>query len=52
MACQGQPSNQFLEASDKKVNPNGYYKQFLYFWGAQVTSARLQSNVMTKHIDL
>jgi hypothetical protein len=34
--------NQSLKASDKKVTLNGYYKQFLYFLGAQVTSARLQ----------
>lgn len=34
--------NQSLETSDEKVTPNGYNKQFLYFLGAQVTSARLQ----------
>ena len=38
----GSTLNQSLKASDEKVIPNGYYKQFLYFLGAQVTSARLQ----------
>lgn len=34
--------NQSLKAGDEKVTPNVYYKQFLYFLGVQVTSARLQ----------
>jgi hypothetical protein len=34
--------NQSLKESDKKAAPNGYNKQFLYFLGSQVTSARLQ----------
>jgi hypothetical protein len=34
--------NQSLKASDETVTPNGYFKKFLYFLGAQVTSARLQ----------
>lgn len=34
--------NQTLDTSDKKVTPGGYYKQFLYFLRAKVTSARLQ----------
>jgi hypothetical protein len=38
----GSTLNQSLEASDEKVNLNGYYKQLLYFLGAQVTSTRLQ----------
>jgi hypothetical protein len=39
----GRPTlNQSLKASDEKATPNGYYKQFLYVLGAQVTSARLQ----------
>ena len=38
----GSAVNLSLKASDEKVTPNGYYKQFLYFLGAQVTSARLQ----------
>jgi hypothetical protein len=31
------PQGEWLEGDS-----NGYYKQFLYFLGAQVTSARLQ----------
>jgi hypothetical protein len=38
----GSTLNQSFQASDKKATPNGYYKQFLFFLGAQVTSARLQ----------
>ena len=34
--------SQSLETSDEKATPNGYYKQFLYFLGAQVPSAKLQ----------
>jgi hypothetical protein len=48
----GNTLNQSLEASGKKVTLNGYYKQFLYFLGAQVTSARLQVKLIAKHIDL
>jgi hypothetical protein len=44
--------NQSLETSDEKVTPNGYNKQFLYFLGAQVTAARIHSNLLAKHIDL
>ena len=38
----GSALNQSLEESDEKATPNGYYRQVLYFLGAQVTSARLQ----------
>lgn len=34
--------NQPLVASDWKATSNGYNKQFLYFLGVQVASARLQ----------
>jgi hypothetical protein len=37
----GSTLNQFHEASDKKATLNVYGMQFLYFLGAQVTSARL-----------
>jgi hypothetical protein len=39
---QGHPSISPSRQVTKKVTLNGYYKQFLYFLEAQVTSARLQ----------
>jgi hypothetical protein len=38
----GSTLNQSLKASDEKVIPNGYYKQFICFIGTRVTSARFQ----------
>jgi hypothetical protein len=38
----GRPSISPSRRDTKKVTSNGYYKQFLYFLWAQVTSARLQ----------
>ena len=44
----GSALNQSLQANGKKVTPNGYYKQFLYFLGEQDTSA----NLLSEHINL
>jgi hypothetical protein len=41
-APQDQPSIGPSRRVIKKATPNDYYKQFLYFLGAQAISARLQ----------
>jgi hypothetical protein len=46
----GRPSISSSRGITKKVTPNGYFKQFLYFLEAQVSQQG--SNLLSKHIDL
>jgi hypothetical protein len=50
-ACRGRPSISPSRRVTKKATPNGYYKQFLYFLGAQVHQQDYSSNLLAKHSD-